>query len=602
MAKAVGQIRVATREHKPIRIIGDYDVDGICAASILAIGLTAQGAQHDVMIPHRIEDGYGINTKMIEQAAADGVSLIITCDNGIAAKDAVDLANKLGLTVVITDHHEVPFLETDEGQIEILPNASAIVDPKRAGSIYPYPQICGAVVAAKLVEALTGGTQSKRLISEQIENSRSDLLTISPNEPLECLQSEQVEALSRNKTEISHGEAVEGLHDAWKCIQDEVLQLCALATVCDVMELKDENRVIVREGLRRLKKSPSVGLRALMTASGIESAVLSTYHLGFVLGPCLNAAGRLESAQAAVELIRCQDKDQAIQRALTLKELNESRKALTKQGVEEAYLQVEHYYSQDHVLVIYLPTIHESLAGIIAGRVREKYKKPTFILTDSAEGIKGSGRSIANYHMFQELNRVRELFLKFGGHPLAAGFSLKTWKDISDSETTKNDSVRIVEYFRAKLNQLCNLCEKDFVSKISIDMLMPLSYSTLEFAKELERLEPFGVGNPQPLFAQKQVCFRRGTYMGAKKNAARFEVSTPQNTIHQLVYFGDLGELLTMLDEQFGENSGKRLFEQSCAYLLDITYQVSVNTYRGQESVQLQLKHFQLPLPPPFLK
>jgi single-stranded DNA-specific DHH superfamily exonuclease len=344
-------------------------------------------------------------------------------------------------------------------------------------------------------------------------------------------------------------------------------------------------------------------------------------------------------------LIRCQDKELAMQRALTLKELNESRKALTQQGMEEAFLQVEQLYKQDRVLVIYLPDIHESLAGIIAGRVREKYKKPTFILTDSTEGIKGSGRSIPNYHMFQELNRVREFFLKFGGHPLAAGFTLKSVHDIpendisvnivstayisgvnkSDTNTSEantsaidilttnesridlthqgassyhvhgeNDALRLVECFRTKLNQLCNLCEEDFVSKISIDMLMPLSYPTLEFAKELEHLEPFGVGNPKPLFAQKQVCFRRGTYMGAKKNAARFEVSTPQNTKHQLVYFGDLGELQAMLDECFGAGSGKQLFEQPCNYSLDIIYQVSVNTYRGQESVQFQLKHFQV--------
>ncbi|MDR0964023.1 MAG: single-stranded-DNA-specific exonuclease RecJ [Clostridium sp.] len=556
MAKAVDQVRHASMQLQLIRIIGDYDVDGICASSILAIGLQALGARFDVMIPHRIEDGYGINTKMIEQAAMDGVSLLITCDNGIAAKDAVDLANQLGLRVVVTDHHEVPFLETDDGKIEMLPNASAVVDPKREGSTYRYPNICGAVVAAKLIEALTS----------------------SPSE-----------------------------QDAWACIRDDILQLCALATVCDVMELQGENRVIVREGLKRLKEKPIEGVQALMTVNGIGMLNVSTYHLGFILGPCLNAAGRLESAQAAVELIRCQDKEQAMKRALILKELNESRKALTMQGVEEAFLHVERFYAKDRVLVIYLPGIHESLAGIIAGRVREKYKKPTFVLTDSTEGIKGSGRSIPNYHMFQELNRVRDFFLKFGGHPLAAGFTLKSNisnQRLLDGERTsfgestlakleESDTLRLVACFRTKLNQLCELREQDFISKIMIDMLMPLSYPTMEFAKELERLEPHGMGNPKPLFAQKQVRFLRGTYMGVKKNAARFDVRTSQNTNHQLVYFGDLGEFQTMLDECFGEGSGKRLFEQPCAYLLDITYHVAINTYRGVESVQFLLKHYQ---------
>ena len=462
------------REEKPIRIIGDYDVDGICSTYILECGISHLSGKVDRVIPHRIRDGYGLNDSLIEDAGRDGIDTVLTCDNGIAAASSIALAKSMGMTVVVTDHHEIPFEETEEGKHFLLPPADVIVDPKQPDCGYPFKQICGAVVAYKLIQLLEEKTGSSAL----------------------------------------------------KESMQELLEFAALATVCDVMELKGENRILVKEGLKALRNSSNQGLRALMEVNKIEPEKCNVYHLGFVIGPCLNATGRLDTAVRALELLMSTDHAEAMCAARELKELNDARKDLTLKGVEEAERYIrEHGVERDKVMIVFLPGLHESLAGIVAGRIREKYNHPVFLLTKGEEGVKGSGRSIEGFHMYESMTAVRECFTRFGGHAMAAGLSMEEER---------------VEEFREKINAVCTLSEDDFVPRVHIDVPMPIEYAGEELARELELLEPFGVGNSRPLFAQKNLTFVSAYRMGARGNFARFQVRTAEGHRASLVYFGDL--------------------------------------------------------------
>ena len=524
--KGAGILQRAIAEKKKIRVIGDYDVDGICAAHILCSGLRRAGALVDAVIPHRMKDGYGLNDHLILQAREDGCEFLVTCDNGIAAIEQVVLAKKLQMQVVITDHHEVLFEEEEGRKREILPMADAVIDPKRSDCGYPFSGICGAVVAMKVMQVLLRKTN--------------------PEEE--------------------------------RVFLEEMIPFAAVATVCDVMELLDENRILVREGLKHLRNSPCVGLRALMHVNGLEPERLNSHHLGFVLGPCINATGRLDTAKRALELLACTEESRAVQIAQELKELNDSRKSMTAKGVEEAQSLIKQQgLMQDKVLVIYLPDCHESLAGIIAGRLRETYDRPVFVLTDSEEGIKGSGRSIAAYHMYEELVKCRECLTKFGGHKMAAGLSLEKEK---------------IPLLRDKLNAGCTLTEDDFIRKVHIDVPMPISYANLPLAMQLELLEPFGNGNPRPLFAQKDVLFLQGRRMGASGNSARYTVLDDRNGKKELVYFGDLEVFHRFLEEKFGEDAVRLLYGAGGRYPVHIVYQLGVNRFRGKESPQLIMQNF----------
>lgn len=566
MDLAVEHILAAIDEGIRIRIIGDYDVDGICASYILTKGLGILGARVDTAIPHRIHDGYGLNDNLIEVARQDGIGMIVTCDNGIAAAPQIALANSYGIRVIVTDHHEVPFVmermsggqegpgsvqsqeetgragvpdedgkngtmpeENREGTVtrrELLPPALAVIDPKQEQCRYPFPGICGGTVAYKLIGALAEKTGNGNL-----------------------------------------REAME-----------ELLEFAALATVCDVMELKDENRILVKEGLKRLRNTRNQGLKALTEVNGIEPERLSAYHLGFVIGPCLNATGRLDTAKRALELLLSAAKTEAMSAARELKELNDSRKNLTLQGVKQAenYLS-EHHMEQDKVLVIFLPEVHESLAGIIAGRIREKYCHPVFILTRGEEGVKGSGRSVEGYHMYEAMTRVKRYFTKFGGHAMAAGLSMRE-EDIGD--------------FRRDLNADCRLEPEDFIPKVHIDVPMPLEYADGRIADELELLEPFGVGNPKPLFAQKNLRFLSGYKMGANRTCARYRVQTESGAQKQLVFFGDLERFGAFLEEKYGPGSQEALYGGRGDFSLSVVYQLGKNTYRGKTEMQYVMQHY----------
>lgn len=529
MEDAAAIIEEQLRSGKKIRVIGDYDVDGITASHILTKGLRALSADVDTVIPHRMQDGYGLNDRLIEQAYEDGIRTIVTCDNGIAAASQIALAAEKKIIVVVTDHHEVPYNEEDGVRTEIVPPAAAVVDPKRADCTYPFKNICGAVVAYKLIELLL---------------RRSDL------EPAEK-----------------------------QALLDEFLQLAAVATVCDVMDLLDENRIIVKEGLKRIHQKPCMGLKALIEVNGIETGKLSAYHLGFVIGPCLNATGRLDTATRALELLAAHDTRTAVTIAGELKEMNDSRKTMTLMGLEQASKYVEeNHMEEDKVLVIYLPDCHESLAGIIAGRIREKYGKPAFVLTKGEEGVKGSGRSIESYHMYEAMTACKELFTKYGGHKMAAGLSME------------EENVPVL---RRRLNAECSLTEEDFIPKVHIDVPMPLYYADKKLAEELSILEPFGTANPKPLFACKNVLFLSGKKLGSKGNFAKYRV-LHENREYEVVYFGGLDKFNAFLEEKFGVGAAEKLYQYQarCGYELSITYQLGLNSYMGRTEVQVVMQNY----------
>ncbi len=516
----------------PVRVIGDYDVDGICSTYILVRGLRFLGARVDRVIPHRIRDGYGLNDTLIEEAGADGIDTIITCDNGIAAAPQIALGKELGMTIIVTDHHEVPFEGEGQERRYLLPPADVVIDPKQPLCGYPFKQICGGVVAYKLIQAL--------LMKAGKEKEERDSFL------------------------------------------GELLPFAALATVCDVMELRDENRIIVKFGLRAMKETGNLGLRALLQVNGIEEKEITPYHAGFILGPCLNATGRLDTALRALSLFEEKEWRDALVTATDLKNLNDSRKKMTEEGVEEAVMQVEESgICSDRVLVVYLPSCHESLAGIIAGRVRESFGKPAFVLTRGEEGIKGSGRSIESYSMYEEMTKCKDLFTRYGGHKMAAGLSLAGEEQ--------------VEEFRRRLNEYCTLTKEDFEEVVHIDVPMPLSYADKEFIKQLSRLEPFGVGNPKPLFARKDVSLIRGRILGKNRNVGKYLIGDELGNTYDMIYFGDLKKLDTFLEEKYGtaireELYGRGLYNKEA--LISMAYYPDINYYAGRESVQIVMQHY----------
>lgn len=533
MDKAVDILMKKITEGKKIRIIGDYDIDGVCSTYILYKGLSYCGATVDTAIPHRMKDGYGLNENLIQEAYDSGADTILTCDNGIAASSQIAYANSLGMTVVITDHHEVPYEEANGERCYIIPAAAAVVDPKQEDCSYPFSEICGAVVAYKVVLELVARMQS----TDWKKVMKSEL----------------------------------GL---------ELMEFAAFATIGDVMELKDENRIIVKTGLELMKATRNIGLKALMDATRTEPQNIKPYTIGFVLGPCLNATGRLDTAVSALELFQAKDRATAATLAGNLKEMNDSRKELTLDGVEEAIAQVEEKgYDKDKVLVIYLPKVHESLAGIIAGRIREKYGKPAFVLTNGEEGVKGSGRSIEAFHMYDEMTKCKELFVKYGGHKLAAGLSLQEEN---------------VDKLRKALNENCTLTPEDFEEKVLIDVPMPMEYASLNFIEELEQLEPFGNGNPKPLFAQKNVSFMKGKILGQNRNVGKYTVADEAGKVYEMIYFGDIEALNSYMRKRFGEQSVDSLYYGSCHDIqMSVAYYPDINEFRGNVSVQMVMKHYQ---------
>lgn len=509
--KAADILCEKTREKKEIRVIGDYDIDGVCASYILTACLERCGAAVSVVIPHRIQDGYGLNDRLIEEAAGEGVDTILTCDNGIAALSQIALAKKLGMTVIVTDHHEVPYeVQADESRVETMPPADAVADPKQSGCLYPYKGICGAVVAYKLMEIY---------LEKMVEAGA-----------------------------LSDGEATAFLQ--------ELLAFAGFATVGDVMELTDENRILVRYGLRQIERSENPGMRALLTVNELTEKRLTGYHIGFVLGPCLNATGRLDTAERALSMFRTKDQAQAVTIAGELKALNDSRKEMTLFGTAQAMDQIENTpIRDDKVLVVFLPDCHESLAGIIAGRVRERYHRPVFVLTRGEEGVKGSGRSIEAYHMYDKMSECKELYTKYGGHKMAAGVSMPEEN---------------VEAFRAFLNANSGLKEEDLVEVIHIDVPMPMSYVTPELVRQLSLLEPFGNGNPKPVFAQKNVRVCRGRILGKNKNVGKYRVADEGGREYDMMYFGDLERWHAFLAAHFGQEEADRLYNGGSLSLIHI--------------------------------
>lgn len=498
------------REGKKIRIIGDYDIDGICSTYILLTGLRRAGACVDVDIPDRMKDGYGISKELIDLALAAGTDTIVTCDNGISAIEQIAYAKSLGMTVVVTDHHEIPYEEQEDGSVRtFVPDADAIVNPKQQDCPYPYKGICGAMVAYKVICGL-------------------------------C---------ERMKIPASETE--------------ELIEFAAIATVGDVMDLQDENRIMVKEGLKRIMHTQNQGLKALIHVNNLDDRPLTAYHIGFVIGPCMNASGRLSTAKRALNLLLCREQEEAAALAADLKALNDSRKDMTAKGVEEAAEMVENTsLHEDRVLVIYLPECHESLAGIIAGRIRERYSKPVFVLTKAEEGVKGSGRSIETYHMFRELTKCRELLSKFGGHPMAAGLSLPEEN---------------VELFRQMLNENCTLTEEDMTQKVLIDVPMPISYVNMPLIRQLSLLEPFGKGNTKPLFAQKNVRIENCRVFGKNRNVVKMKLFDENGCEAQGVWFGE------------GDAFVERIKEKP---RWSVAYYPSINAYNGRESIEIIVQNY----------
>lgn len=509
MERAVQILQKKITQKKKIRIIGDYDIDGVTATCILLKGLKRLNANVDTYIPDRVKDGYGMHEQLIDKALEDGIDTILTCDNGIAAAAEIEYAKKEGLTVIVTDHHDIPFRDTEDGRIWIIPKADAVVNPKQNDCLYPNKNICGAVVAWKLIWAL-------------------------------------YERLGIDSDEI------------W-----DFLELAAIATVGDVMDLQGENRIIVKEGLKKLSSTSFEGLKALICVNNLEGAEITAYHVGFVIGPCINASGRLDTAARSLELLLADNMEDAMKLADDLYDLNQSRKAMTEQGKEQAIQSIEeNNLGKDRVLVVYLPDCHESLAGIIAGRIREAYNKPVFVLTKGADGVKGSGRSIEAYSMYEELVKCSDLLTQFGGHPMAAGLSMEE----------KN-----VELFRRRLNDNCTLTEQDLISKIMIDVPMPISYLSKKLTEQLKVLEPFGKGNSKPLFAQKNLRAVGIRVLGRNRNVAKMLLIDENGIKMDAVYFGEAQEFVDFVQAHD---------------TISVTYYPEINVFQGRENLQVVIKNY----------
>lgn len=509
MERAVQILQKKITQKKKIRIIGDYDIDGVTATCILLKGLKRLNANVDTYIPDRVKDGYGMHEQLIDKALEDGIDTILTCDNGIAAAAEIEYAKKEGLTVIVTDHHDIPFRDTEDGRIWIIPKADAVVNPKQNDCLYPNKNICGAAVAWKLIWAL-------------------------------------YERLGIDSDEI------------W-----DFLELAAIATVGDVMDLQGENRIIVKEGLKKLSSTSFEGLKALICVNNLEGAEITAYHVGFVIGPCINASGRLDTAARSLELLLADNMEDAMKLADDLYDLNQSRKAMTEQGKEQAIQSIEeNNLGKDRVLVVYLPDCHESLAGIIAGRIREAYNKPVFVLTKGADGVKGSGRSIETYSMYEELVKCSDLLTQFGGHPMAAGLSMEE----------KN-----VEFFRRRLNDNCTLTEQELIPKIMIDVPMPISYLSKKLTEQLKVLEPFGKGNSKPLFAQKNLRAVGIRVLGRNRNVAKMLLIDENGIKMDAVYFGEAQEFVDFVQAHD---------------TISVTYYPEINVFQGRENLQVVIKNY----------
>lgn len=509
MERAVQILQKKITQKKKIRIIGDYDIDGVTATCILLKGLKRLNANVDTYIPDRVKDGYGMHEQLIDKALEDGIDTILTCDNGVAAAAEIEYAKKEGLTVIVTDHHDIPFRDTEDGRIWILPKADAVVNPKQNDCLYPNKNICGAVVAWKLIWAL-------------------------------------YERLGIDSDEI------------W-----DFLELAAIATVGDVMDLQGENRIIVKEGLKKLSSTSFEGMKALICVNNLEGAEITAYHVGFVIGPCINASGRLDTAARSLELLLADNMEDAMKLADDLYDLNQSRKAMTEQGKEQAIQSIEeNNLGKDRVLVVYLPDCHESLAGIIAGRIREAYNKPVFVLTKGADGVKGSGRSIEAYSMYEELVKCSDLLTQFGGHPMAAGLSMEE----------KN-----IELFRRRLNDNCTLTEQDLIPKIMIDVPMPISYLSKKLTEQLKVLEPFGKGNSKPLFAQKNLRAVGIRVLGRNRNVAKMLLIDENGIKMDAVYFGEAQEFVDFVQAHD---------------TISVTYYPEINVFQGRENLQVVIKNY----------
>ena len=509
IGKAVEILRTKIAENKKIRIIGDYDIDGVTATCILLKGLRYLGAQVDTCIPDRIKDGYGLHEQLIDQAAEDGIDTIVTCDNGIAAADEIADARHRGMTVVLTDHHDVPFRDSENGREWFIPCADAVINPKQQDCPYPNKNICGAVVAWKLIWALY------------------------------------------EKTGIDKSEIL------------DFTELAAIATVGDVMDLQGENRIIVKHGLRQLASTLRPGLQALIRVNNLEGAEITAYHVGFVLGPCINASGRLDTATRALALLCAEKREEAEKLAGDLYDLNQSRKAMTEQGKERAIEEIEiRGLNKDRVLVVYLSECHESLAGIIAGRIRELYHKPAFVLTKAENGVKGSGRSIEAYSMYEELVKCSDLLTQFGGHPMAAGLSM---------------AEENIERFRKRLNENCTLSEEDLIPTVMIDVPMPISYLTETLIEELKVLEPFGKGNTKPLFAQRNLHVSKLRIFGKNRNVAKMTLTDSDGVWKDAVFFGEADEFAEFV---------------SMHDTISVTYYPEINEYQGRRTLQVVIRNY----------
>ena len=509
MKKAVDILEKKIQQQAKIRIIGDYDIDGVTSTYILLKGLTRIGANVDTYIPDRVADGYGIHEHLIDRAESDKIDTIVTCDNGIAASAEIQMAKEKGMTVIVTDHHEIPYREENGERRVILPPADAILNPKQYDCLYPNKNLCGAVVAFKYITALY----------ERFDIQKKEL--------------------------------------------EDYYELVAIATVGDVMDLQGENRILVKEGLRRLPNTKNKGLQELIRANNLEDSKITAYHIGFVLGPCINASGRLDTAARSLALLNAPTKEEAAKLAGDLTALNQSRKALTEKGKEEAIQLIETTeLKNDRVLVVYLPECHESLAGIIAGRLREKYHKPAFVLTRGEKCAKGSGRSIESYSMYDELVKCADLMVQFGGHPMAAGLSIEEEN---------------IEKFREQLNQNCTLTEEDLRPKIVIDVAMPISYITKELIEQISLLEPFGKGNVKPIFAQKGLRVLDSNIIGKNKNVVKLKLLDPQGAIIEGIYFGEADDFMNFIREKDS---------------ISVTYYPEINRFRGRESLQIIIQNY----------
>ena len=509
MKKAVDILEKKIQQEAKIRIIGDYDIDGVTSTYILLKGLTRIGANVDTYIPDRVADGYGIHEHLIDRAESDKIDTIVTCDNGIAASAEIQMAKEKGMTVIVTDHHEIPYREENGERRVILPPADVILNPKQYDCLYPNKNLCGAVVAFKYITALY----------ERFDIQKKEL--------------------------------------------EDYYELVAIATVGDVMDLQGENRILVKEGLRRLPNTKNKGLQELIRANNLEDSKITAYHIGFVLGPCINASGRLDTAARSLALLNAPTKEEAAKLAGDLTALNQSRKALTEKGKEEAIQLIETTeLKNDRVLVVYLPECHESLAGIIAGRLREKYHKPAFVLTRGEKCAKGSGRSIESYSMYDELIKCADLMVQFGGHPMAAGLSIEEEN---------------IEKFREQLNQNCTLTEEDLRPKIIIDVAMPISYITKELVEQISLLEPFGKGNVKPIFAQKGLRVLDSNIIGKNKNVVKLKLLDPQGAIIEGIYFGEADDFMNFIREKDS---------------ISVTYYPEINRFRGRESLQIIIQNY----------